>query len=292
MMRRPINLRVDRVVREGTSDPLYFGWVPALQPSDPELVRARLSPLDYGTVEKDMHQCRLIDGVWHDQGKAPGMRDASWHPDLPDYMAEYIEVTRQVMRAIGHCSVVDVFIENHDDGDGRHSLESTAIFSKRDDEHPGMTRGLVDEQTLDTVPNVRHVERAGVNIATLFGISADDDGSCPDAQPQLRIGEDSLDLSCSDQGRIVNLVSSLRDGVWTHDTFVKVMDTDDDVVERMRAVIDPVRRLKTSAAECDILSAFMGDVAESRVEIIEVVEGGEDVTTFSVVPGTLKGKET
>lgn len=293
-MRPSINFRVDRVVREGTSEPLFFAWTPALQPEDPSLVRALLSPRDYGVPDKGVRLCRMRDGVWQDVGPAPEMRDPSWHPELPDYMAEYVAIARRVIDALGHCSCIDVFLEDRDDGEGAHSLVSTALFSKRDDEKPGMTRGLVDELTLDAVPYVRHVERAGIHAATYFGVSAYENGGGPDAKFAMRIASDALEISCGageDDG--VHLTSTLRDGIWSHETVVKALDVGDDVVEAMRTIADPLRRLRACAADCKALATVMGEPADCRAQII-CVEDPDDggLVTFRVVPGSLKASDS
>lgn len=292
-MRPSINFRVDRVVREGTSEPLFFAWTPVLQPEDPTLVRALLSPRDHGAPDKGIRLCRMIDSAWHDVGPAPDMRDASWHPELPDYMAEYVAVARRVVESIGHCSCVDVFLEDRDDGDDGHSLVSTAIFSKRDDENPAKTRGLIDELTLDAIPYVRHVERAGVHAATYFGVGAYQNGGGPDATFAMRIAPDALEMSCGDgEHDGVHICSTLKDGVWIHETVVKARDPDDDVVETMRAIAEPLRRLRACARDSKALKTVMGDPESCRAHILSVDDADEDgLIAFSILPGTLKADE-
>ncbi len=54
------------------------------------------------------------------------MADASWHPDLCESVNAQIQVARNVISAIGHCSYVDVVIDAEDRGEDGSALRSAA----------------------------------------------------------------------------------------------------------------------------------------------------------------------
>lgn len=284
-MRQPVNIHVDRVVREGAAEPLYVAWAPVLQPDDPDLIHAILSDNPYGVNGEGIRQCRLVDGTWRDEGPAPSLREESWHPDLSDALNGAILIARRVMAWIGYCGRIDVMLENEGDNLTGYSLRSTATFQKTPDAS-GAPRGMVDDNTLDAVPYVRHVERSGVYAASFFGMSAEDDGSGPDATFYMTIEPDGLKIWCGpDSENGIMLSSRCVGGTWTHRTEIHACEDDADVTEIMRRVTDPARRLRAcidSAGKAEHMVDF------DRI----VVEGVEEpeafvATRFSLRPGDL-----
>lgn len=285
-MRPIVNIHVDRVVREGAAEPLYIAWTPVLQPDDPDLIHARLSENPYGVNGEGIRQCRLVDGAWRDEGPAPSLSEASWHPDLPDALNGAITIARRVMAAIGHCDRIDVMLENEGDSQSGYVLRSTAVFQKVRDAVTGGPGGMVDDNTLDGIPYVRHVERSGVFAATFFGMRAESDGSGPDATFGMTVTPVSLKVWCGpDEESGIVLMSDLRDGTWVHRTEIHACEDDADVTEVMRRVIDPRRRLRAcidSAGKAEHMVDF------DRIVVESVEEPEAFVTTrFSLRPGDL-----
>lgn len=292
MIRPNLCMHLDTVVVPGEDEPMIMSWMPALQPDEQDLVHVCLTKRKGWQTERRMRQCRLVDGVWHDEGPAPSMADHSWHPDLCDSINAQIRVARNVIAAIGHCSYVDVIIDAENKGEDGSVLRSTALFSKRSHPETGMGMGFVDESTLDRVPYVRSVERMGLLLADLLDISVDDGSAVVDATFDMRIGPNDLHVFCGpDNESGVYLTSKMVDGEWRHHTEIVAPRRDDGIVETMKQTIDPLRHLMACRNDVGKIGMKLheGIIVDSVSDEGGSEDQGESVT-FAIRPGTLFGK--
>lgn len=247
----------------GTADgPARISWIAALQPDDPSLVRACIT-LGPGRAIKGLRLLRGNADAWRDEGPAPSMRDDSWHPEIPESLAEGIEMARRVIAMLPRCHSVLIAPEVASTSKG-FRVGSGAIFYGSDEN--GDRSGIVGEQHLDRTPFVRLVERLAEDFAEWLHVLPHDDGSGVSGDLSIDVSPTHLFLVYDDEsdGGVLSITSEFVEGQWNHATVLR-MPIYEDAVGILRAVADPGPQISSFAAESDIWRPILRSQAEVDV---------------------------
>lgn len=290
------------VLSEG-GETTRFGWFSRIQPEEGAVhggVIRKSGGLDPTPARRFVQE----GDVWRDVGPAPSPADESWHPDLRDDLGSGIAVARTVLAAINRGRTVSIWPNCVASSKSGWNVGSSAMFSTHAPGRPGEQSGLAPEDELDTIPQVRFVERMAADYAYMFGMEAYDDGSGVQGDLTIEIRTDALLVSFRDEnGMGVTLSSACTEGAWKHSTILE-FPVDPDPVTRLRQEADPIEALwamvasldpdeEVSASSDDPWSS--GEADDERNVWREILApdlsvesaSSEDTLMLRIVPGTL-----
>jgi hypothetical protein len=254
-----------------------IAWMPALQPDESGLARARVT-LGPGRLVDGIRQLLLTEQGWTDVGIAPSLRSEEWHPELPEDLGEAIALTRKVMASIPGCTKVLVAPEIASKSSGFRVGSGALFYQQSEDGY----LGLVPEHLLDRTPFVRAVERMGEAFAEWLRVLPHDDGSGVAGEVAIDVSATGLSITYDDEsdGGVLSLTSELVDDEWRHRTTLR-MPIYQDAVGILRTLREPLPEISSFASESEIWGPIMRDEPVVEVEI------ENNVLTVSARPGTL-----
>lgn len=279
----------DRVLWNG--ELLHVRSIPAYQPEHPNALHLHVNASQWGMDSPDEFvRCERIAGTWTATGLQPHPRNVSWHPDLPDALAEYVAVCRHVAASIDGCGRISVRLRAIRTGGSADSVESYAFFMMTDPGDPSSMSGIVPDRMLDTTPFVRHVENEGTVFSDFFGLDPYDDGSGISGDMDLEVGPSLLRLRIETSDDNVLSLSSDADGEgrWTHATAISLWTPEADAVEQLRRHADPTAFALSIVEDSDLVQAYH---RHAGLRCRGFSEDKPHVTTFDIVPGTLLGSD-
>ncbi len=282
-MRPDFNTEVVQSPLSGS--PMHFSWMPDLQPDEPNTIHALLAEKRWVSPVQGLRKCVKQDGVWIDKGPAPDLRDESWHPDLPDYLAHYVAISRKVIASIPHCHSIHTILSAHRSG-GEDEISSAAMFYRQSRDNPSEIRGILDDRYLDQFPDVRYVERGGIPFKDHFNIKIYDDGSGYEGDLDIEISLSALKIEYkNDDEEYISLRSVQNDG-WFHETIIALAEPEEeDPIEILRSLKSDESRFQSILTKSSFNDVY-AEPLRRNVRCLSMEEK-DHLLIFSIEPGSL-----